>query len=149
MFDFLRHIYLKSILYEKKISKTLKKGLEYKPSTHLLSSIVKVQTKKFNINDFTLENFWTNNQLSRKQINKLNNFFWLFSVDLKYSNTSIQLIIKNWLKINFRYKSERFDFNSTSKRLISWLSIQNLLMMRVIKTIEKILTMVQKTKLYI
>ncbi len=36
-------IYQNSNLYEKKISKTFKDRFEYKPSPHLLSSIIKVQ----------------------------------------------------------------------------------------------------------
>ena len=122
MLDFLRKIYLKSIIYDKKISKNFDKNLHYKPSVHLLTSIIKVQTKKFNINDFSLESVWINKKLDQKKIKKLNNFFWLLSLDLRSSNKSVQSIIKNWLKINFRYKSESWDFNTTSKRLISWLS---------------------------
>ena len=41
-----RNIYQKSNLYDKKISKVSNKNFEYKPSPHLLSSIVKYQKKK-------------------------------------------------------------------------------------------------------
>ena len=41
----LRNIYRKSNLYDKKISKVYNKNLEYKPSPHLLSSIIKYQKK--------------------------------------------------------------------------------------------------------
>ena len=122
MFNIFKQIYLNSFLYNKKISKILSKNLVYKPSTHLLSSIIKIQTKRFNINDFSLESVWTNKKLDKKQINKLNNFFWLFSLDLKSSNTSVQKIIKNWIEINYRYNSQTWDFKTTSKRIISWLS---------------------------
>ena len=98
MFNIFRQIYLNSFLYNKKISKISSKNLKYKPSTHLLSSIINIRTKRFNINEFSLESVWTNKKLDKKQINKLNNFFWLFSLDLKSSNNSVQKIIKIGLK---------------------------------------------------
>ena len=42
----LRNIYQKLNLYDKKISKVNDNNFEYKPSPHLLSSIVKYQKKK-------------------------------------------------------------------------------------------------------
>ena len=56
----------------------------YKPSPYLLSSIVKYQKKKYKIEDFALEAIWQNN-LKYKEFEKLNNFFWFFSLDLKSS----------------------------------------------------------------
>ncbi len=122
MFDIFRQIYLNSFLYDKKISKIRSENLIYKPSTHLLSSIVNIQTKKFNIKDFSLETVWTSKKIDKRQIEKLNNFFWLFSLDLKSSNLTVQKIIKNWIEINNRYDSKTWDFETTSKRIISWLS---------------------------
>ena len=122
MLDFFRKIYLRSIFYDKKISKISDKILEYKPSTYLLTSIINIQTKKFNVNDFSLESVWTNNKLNQKKVKKLNNFFWLLSLDLKSSNTSVQSVIKNWIEINYKYNSKNWTFDTTSKRLISWLS---------------------------
>ena len=51
----IRHIYQKSNFYDKKISKINNKNFEYKPSPHLLSSIVKYQKKKYKIDDFALD----------------------------------------------------------------------------------------------
>ena len=122
MFDVFRKIYLQSFLYDKKISKNFNLNLRYKPSNHLIFSLLKSRSKKLNIDDFTLESVWTNNNLEKKQIDRLNNFFWLFSLDLKSSNTTVQSIIKNWFKINSKYNQKSWDFNITSKRIISWLS---------------------------
>ena len=122
MLDILRKIYLNSFLYDKKISKIYKKSLEYKPGPHLLASIVQIQTKKFNIDDFSLESVWNNSKLDQRKIYKLNNFFWLFSLDLKSSTTSVQSVIKNWIDINYRYNSKSWNFNTTAKRIIAWLS---------------------------
>ena len=71
MFNIFRQIYLKSFIYDKKISKISSKKLEYKPSSHLLSSIINFQTKRFDINNFSLESIWTNKRLDQKQVNKL------------------------------------------------------------------------------
>ena len=122
MFEIIKQIYLNSIFYDKKISPKTIYELEYKPSSYLLSSIVKIKTKKFNIDNFSFNNFWTDKELNQKQLQKLNNFFWLFSLDLKSSNFSVQKIIKNWVEINHKYNSITWDFVTTSKRLISWLS---------------------------
>jgi len=122
MFEIFRKIYLNSIFYDKKISKTSLKNLEYKPSNYLLFSIVRIKTKKFNIKDFSLETVWTNKKLNQKQINKLNNFFWLFSLDLKSSAKEVQLIIQNWIELNSKYNLISWGFDTTAKRLISWLS---------------------------
>ena len=43
------NIYQKSNLYDKKISKVNKNNFEYKPSPHLLSSIVKYQKKNIKL----------------------------------------------------------------------------------------------------
>ena len=77
-----KSIYQNSNFYEKKISKTFENSFEYKPSPHLLSSIIKYQNKKYKIEDFAIESIWQN-KLSLKDYEKLNNFFWFFSLDLK------------------------------------------------------------------
>ena len=122
MLDIFRKIYLNSFLYDNKISGIFNQNFEYKPSTYLLTPIIKVRPKKFNIEEFSFDDVWTNNNLDKKQVYKLNNFFWLFSLDLKSSNFSVQKIIKNWIEINHRYNSISWNFETTSKRLISWLS---------------------------
>ena len=43
--DNFKKIYQSSNFYEKKISKTFKNYFQYKPSPHLLSSIIKYQNK--------------------------------------------------------------------------------------------------------
>ena len=122
MFEIIKQIYLNSIFYDKKISPKTIYELEYKPSSYLLSSIVKISSKKFNIDNFSFNNFWTDKELNQKQLQKLNNFYWLFSLDLKSSNKSVQTVIKNWIEKNYKYNSKNWNFEVTSKRIISWLS---------------------------
>jgi len=114
-------IYQNSNWYDKKISKVYNDNLSYKPSPHLLSSIVKYQKKKYKIDDFALESVWDNN-INSKDFKKLNNFFWFFSLDLKSSKKTVQSLIINWINNNHRFNKKSWDFDLTSKRVISWLS---------------------------
>ena len=95
----LKEIYQSSNFYDKKISKTKDISLEYKPSPYLLSSIVKYQKKKYKIEDFALKEIWQDN-IKNNDFEKLNNFFWFFSLDLKSSKKTTQTIIKNWISNN-------------------------------------------------
>ena len=119
--DSFRNIYQKSNLYDKKISKVSNNNFEYKPSPHLLSSIVKYQKKKYKIENFSLNSIWQNN-INSEDYRKLNNFFWFFSLDLKSSKEKTQSIIINWINKNNKFAKESWEFDLTAKRIISWLS---------------------------
>ena len=66
----IRNIYLNSSFYEKKLSKTFNNDFIYKPSPHLLSSLIKYQTKKININDISSDNLWENKDINNKKKNQ-------------------------------------------------------------------------------
>jgi len=117
----LKQFYQNSNFYDKKITKTRDITFDYKPSPYLLSSLVKYQKKKYKIEDFTLESIWQND-LKYEEFEKLNNFFWFFSLDLKSSKKTTQTVINNWINKNARYNKKSWDFDITSKRIISWLS---------------------------
>ena len=117
----LKKFYQNSSIYDKKISRTKDINFNYKPSPYLLSSIVKYQKKKYKIEDFTLETIWQNN-LKYDEFQKLNNFFWFFSLDLKSSKKTTQSVINNWINKNNKFNKKSWDFDITSKRIISWLS---------------------------
>ena len=117
----IKEFYQNSNFYDKKISKTKDITFDYKPSPYLLSSIVKYQKKKYKIEDFALETIWQNN-LDYEEFKKLNNFFWFFSLDLKSSKKMTQKVITNWINKNNQYNKKSWDFDITSKRIISWLS---------------------------
>ena len=85
----LKQFYQNSNFYDKKISKTKDISFDYKPSPYLLSSIVKYQKKKYKIEDFALESIWQND-LKYEEFEKLNNFFWFFSLDLKSSKKQLK-----------------------------------------------------------
>ncbi len=116
-----RNFYQKSNLYDKKISKVNNNNFDYKPSPHLLSSIVKYQKTKYKIEDFALNSIWQNN-INSEDYKKLNNFFWFFSLDLKSSKEKTQSIIANWISKNNKFDKRSWEFDLTAKRIISWLS---------------------------
>ena len=122
----LRKFYLNSKIYDKKISKIDEKDLIYKPSPHLLSSLIKYQKKKFRIEDFSLNEIWNKKKLNYKEFKKLNSFYWFFSLDLKSSKKTSQLVISNWINYNYKYQSDSWNFDLISKRIIAWLSCHNL-----------------------
>jgi uncharacterized heparinase superfamily protein len=116
-----RNVYQKSNLYDKKISRIGDNNFQYKPSPHLLSSIVKYQSKKYKIEDFAIESIWQNN-INSEEYRKLHNFFWFFSLDLKSSKEKTQEIIGNWIDENNGFNEKSWEFDITAKRIISWLS---------------------------
>ena len=122
----LKNIYLNSSYYDKKISKINNNDLIYRPSPHLLSSLIKYQKKKINVDNISTENLWDNENISSQNFRKLNNFYWFFSLDLKSSKKNTQKIISEWIRKNFKYNSRSWEFDLTSKRIIAWLSGHNL-----------------------
>ena len=121
----IRKLYLYSNFYDRKISKIHNKDFVYKPSPHLLLSLIKYQKKKFKIDDFSLDEIWNNNKLNHKDYKNLNSFYWFFSLDLKSSKKTTQSVVTNWIKNNHRF-NDSWDFDLTAKRIISWLSCHNL-----------------------
>ena len=51
----LKSLYLNSNFYDKKISQISNNDFIYKPSPHLLSSLIKYQKKRFKIEDYSFE----------------------------------------------------------------------------------------------
>jgi len=121
----IRNFYLSTKFYDKKISKTFDNDLIYKPSPHLLSSLIKYK-KKFKIEDFSLNEIWKKNNFNSKDYKSLNSFYWFLSLDLKSSKQTTQLVVTNWINNNQAYNSRSWDFDLTAKRIISWLSCHNL-----------------------
>jgi uncharacterized heparinase superfamily protein len=122
----LRNIYLNSNYYDKKISKINYNKFIYKPSPHLLSSLIRYQTKKINVDDISIENLWDNKNINFENFIRLNNFYWFFSLDLKSSKKNTQKIVSDWIIKNFKYNFKSWEFDLTSKRIIAWLSNHNL-----------------------
>ncbi len=123
---YFRSIYLNSNFYNKKISKIYNEELIYKPSPHLLSSLIKYQTQKINVDDISAENLWENLNTNNNHFKRLNNFYWFFTLDLKSSKKNTQKIISSWIRQNYKFKSESWEFDLISKRIIAWLSNHNL-----------------------
>ena len=117
-----REIYLNSNIYNKKISITNNKNLEYRPSLSLLDCLIKYEKKRINIENYSLNSIWNNKSLREKDYNNLHSFFWLFSLDLKSSKKNTQSIILNWIETNNKYDSKSWKVDIISKRIIAWVS---------------------------
>jgi len=122
----LKKIYLNSKFYDNKISQIDIGEFVYKPSPHLLSSLIKYSKKKYKIEDFSLNEIWINDNLSDKEFKNLNSFYWFFSLDLKSSKKLIRYVITNWIKNNHKFNFRKWNFDLTAKRIIAWLSCYNL-----------------------
>ena len=117
-----RNFYLNSIIYNNKISKIENRNLEFKPSPGLIDCIIKYKKKKNKIEDFYLNSIWKNENITKKDYEKLHNFFWLFTLDLKSSKKTTQSIILNWINSNNKYNSKNWEIDILSKRIIAWIS---------------------------
>ena len=117
-----RNFYLNSVIYNRKISKINNKSLEYKPSPGLINCIIKYKKRKNKIEDFYLDSIWENEKIKEKDYEKLHNFFWLFTLDLKSSKKITQSIILNWINSNNKYNSKNWEIDILSKRIIAWIS---------------------------
>ena len=117
----IRKVYLSSNIYDKKISKVNQKSLSYRPSLNILSCLIKYEKKKNKIEDFEIEDVWDNNKLEYKEVKKLNNFFWLFSIDLKSSKKISSSILDNWIKKNQKYSKNTLEIDNLLKKIITWI----------------------------
>ena len=116
----LRKIYLKSNIYNKKISTIEKHSLSYKPSLSILNCIIKYE-KKTKIEDYYVDAIWEK-KISNKDLKRLHSFYWLFTIDLKSSKKITHSIIQNWMNKNQNYNSEIWEINTLSKRIVSWIA---------------------------
>ena len=118
----IKKLYLKSAIYNNKISKIEISNLTYKPSLSILSCLVKYDKKKLKIEELVKDNIWENVSIYRDTFTKLNNFYWLFSIDLKSSSNITQSIIHKWISKNKNYNSLTWQIDILSKRIISWIA---------------------------
>ena len=119
-------LYLNSNIYNKKISLFNNVSLEYRPSPSLLDCLIKYKKKRIKIESYSLNEIWTNQNLSEKDYNNLNSFFWLFSLDLKSSKKDTQNIILQWINKNSRYNPKSWKIDIVAKRVIAWISSSKL-----------------------
>ena len=65
-----RSIYLNSNIYNKKITTSINRSLEYQPSPSLLDCLIKYDKKKINIENYSLNRIWDNDNLKKKRLYK-------------------------------------------------------------------------------
>ena len=118
----LRSLYLNSSIYNTRISSINDGSLEYRPSPSLLDCLIKYNKKKVNIENYSLDKIWNDQDLTEKDCDNLNSFFWLFSLDLKSSKKDTQNIILQWIEKNNKYNSKSWQIDVMAKRVIAWIS---------------------------
>jgi len=118
----IRSLYLSSNIYNRKIIPSFPGSLEYHPSPNLLNSLIKYDKIKKNIENYSLNKIWDNNDLKEKDYKNLNSFFWLFSLDLRSSKKATQNVILQWIDKNHRYDSKSWEVDIVAKRIIAWTS---------------------------
>jgi uncharacterized heparinase superfamily protein len=118
----IRSLYLGSNIYNRRITSSNISSLEYYPSPNFLSSLIKYDKKKINIENYSLNKIWDNKNLKKKDYKNLNSFFWLFSLDLRSSKKDTQNIILQWIDKNHRYNSKSWELDIVAKRIIAWTS---------------------------
>ena len=69
---------------------------------------------------------WNKKTISAREYERLNNFYWFFSLDLKSSKQTTQNVVSNWINNNHKYNYKSWNFDLTAKRIIAWLSCHNL-----------------------
>jgi uncharacterized heparinase superfamily protein len=119
-------LYLRSNIYNKKITPSFVGSLEYQPSPSLLDALIRYDKKKINIENYSLNKVWDNKNLKEKDYKNLNSFFWLFSLDLKSSKKETQDVISQWIDKNYRYSSKSWEIDIMAKRVIAWISSSRL-----------------------
>ena len=117
-----RDFYLNSKFYNNKISKITDRTLEYKPSLNLLDCIINQENKKTKVEELYLNSIWDCKNSNPNSEKKLHSFLWLFSLDLKSSKNITQNVILNWIKKNETYEKNKWEIDTLSKRVISWIS---------------------------
>ena len=73
----IKKLYLKSAIYNNKISKIEISNLTYKPSLSILSCLVKYDKKKLKIEELVKDNNWENEPIYRDNFTKLNMYIFL------------------------------------------------------------------------
>ncbi len=117
-----RKIYLNSSIYNNKISKTESGSLIYKPNVSILNCIIKYNKTRNKIEDLDIDELWEKESLLNKNLKKIHNFYWLFTIDLKSSNLTLQKIVEKWIDKYQNYNSNNWQIDILSKRVISWIS---------------------------
>ena len=64
----IRKLYLNSSIYNRKISRIEENVLVYQPSLNILSSLIKYEKQKKNIEDFNVQSIWKNKSLKYNNV---------------------------------------------------------------------------------
>ena len=117
----LKVAYFKTNFYNRKISKEKLDKFIYKPSPHILGSLLPFN-KKIKIENLAVNSIWDLDSKENSEFRKLHSFFWLLALDMKTEKKIAQSIIENWIDKNKNFNQATWKLDILSKRLIAWLS---------------------------
>ena len=122
----LKYSYFKTNYYNKKISRKVPARYVYKPSPHIINSLISLKKKKIKIENLSLNSIWDVNSKNFSEFETLHNFLWINTLDIKTSKIATHNIIENWIENNNIFNQQTWKLDILSKRIISWLSNTNL-----------------------
>ena len=122
----LKNFYFKSNFYNRKISKNIPSKFIYKPSPHIINCLILYDKKKIKVDNFSLNSIWQVKSNNKIEFEKLHEFLWLNTLDIKTSKITTQNIIENWIENNNIYNQKTWKTDILSKRVIAWISNTNL-----------------------
>ena len=122
----LKNFYFKSNFYNRKISKNIPSKFIYKPSPHIINCLILYNKKKIKVDNFSLNSIWEVKSNNKIEFEKLHEFLWLNTLDIKTSKITTQNIIENWIENNNTYNQETWRTDILGKRIIAWISNTNL-----------------------
>tara|TARA_B110000438_G_scaffold255998_1_gene263168 strand:+ start:1301 stop:2929 length:1629 start_codon:yes stop_codon:yes gene_type:complete len=122
----LKYKYFKTNYYNQIISKKIPSRYIYRPSPHIINSLISLKKKKIKIENLSLNSIWNINSENFLEFENLHNFLWLNTLDIKTSKIATHNIIENWIENNNIFNQKTWKLDILSKRIISWLSNSNL-----------------------
>ena len=111
----LKVAYFKTNFYNRKISKEKLDKFIYKPSPHILGSLLPFN-KKIKIENLAVNSIWDLDSKENSEFRKLHSFFWLLALDMKTEKKIAQSIIENWIDKNKNFNQATWKLNILSKR---------------------------------
>tara|TARA_E500000178_G_C16993729_1_gene742114 strand:- start:127 stop:1764 length:1638 start_codon:yes stop_codon:yes gene_type:complete len=113
---FLKEFYFSTRFYNNSLKEKYPNDFHFYPNSYLLSSFINHKNFSFKISDISIEDFW-----NQKNLDNLNNFYWLSLINRKHDSKTIQKIISLWIEKNKTYKRKIWNNSNVSKRIISWI----------------------------
>ncbi len=136
IFKSIKEFFFLTNLYNKTLNSQIPSRIFFQPNPYLLTPLLNYESFVFKVSKESIYNFWEK-KTSYKEKNSIHNFLWLNLIDRKNEKEIIQIIMKDWIKRFNNYRSDIWNENVISKRVISWISNSNIILNNTNKDFEK------------